>query len=63
VIETVSVSGVWLRKIGSSVQVLVEVDGEWRLVAEELNDGNYSTIVEPSGVRSSPVDDKTARIG
>lgn len=51
--DTVPVSGVWLRKIGNEVQVLLEVDEEWRLVAVEHQEGNYSHIVETSGILSS----------
>jgi hypothetical protein len=35
--------------------VLLEIDGVWRLVIQELDDGNYSHIVEESGIRSAEV--------
>lgn len=53
--DQIPVGGVWLRKVGSNVQVLVEVDGFWRLAIEEPDDGNYSHIVEPAGIRSACV--------
>lgn len=52
----VGVRGIWLRKIGDSVQVLAEGDDGWRLVIEEAADGNFSHIVEPSGILSAPLD-------
>jgi hypothetical protein len=56
----VEVRGIWLRKIGDQVQVLAEVDNQWRLVIEERQDGNFSHIVEPSGILSAPLDKTTA---
>jgi hypothetical protein len=53
--EPVAVTAVWLRKVGSDVDVLLEIDGVWRLVIQELDDGNYSHIVEESGIRSAEV--------
>lgn len=57
---TVSISGIWLRKIGDKVQVLVESKGKqgrhWFLVIEEQEDGAFSHIAEPSGILDAPVD-------
>lgn len=53
----VPVSGVWLRKIGHVVQVLVEVQDGWLLVIEEDERGNYSHVVETSGIRSAKIDE------
>jgi hypothetical protein len=55
----VAVTAVWLRKIGSDVEALLEIDGEWRLVIQELDDGNYSHITEASGIRAAPLADTT----
>jgi len=58
--ETVSISGIWLRKIGDKVQVLAESKGKhgrhWFLVIEEQEDGAFSHIAEPEGILNSPVD-------
>lgn len=51
--DPVPVTAVWLRKVGSYVDVLLEIDGEWRLVIQEIDDGNYSHIVEESGIRKA----------
>jgi hypothetical protein len=53
------ISAVWLRKIGSDVEVLLEIDGEWRLVIQELDDGNFSHITEASGIKAAPLADTT----
>jgi hypothetical protein len=55
----VTVGGIWLRGGENKMQVLAEVDGEWKVVIDEYvpthgNDGNVwpiSHIVEPSGIR------------
>jgi hypothetical protein len=58
--ETVTISGIWLRKIGDRVQVLAESKGKhgrhWFLVIEELESGSYSHIAEPGKILDSPVD-------
>lgn len=62
----ITIEGVWLRTVGSQSQVLVQIDGQWRLVIGETiftADGKLapvSHIVEPSGVMASPVDKVTA---
>ncbi len=62
----VTVDGVWLRTVGSQAQVLIQIDGQWRLVIGETiftTDGKIapvSHIVEPSGVMASPADEVTA---
>jgi hypothetical protein len=57
---TVTISGIWLRKIGDTVQVLAESKGTngkfWFLVIEEQVDGNFSHIVEPTGILNAPLD-------
>lgn len=52
---------VWIRKAGCTnpnVQVLVEVDGVWRIIYSEplshWTHGEVSHIVEPLGIDSSP---------
>lgn len=54
--EPVLISGVWCRRIDNNVEVLVEVDGEWRLIITEPADSNFGHIVEPLGIMSSPKD-------
>lgn len=59
----VPVMGIWLRKspdhYAGRIEVLAEVDGEWRQVIAYPNphDGPISHIVEPAGIRSAPPDD------
>lgn len=57
---TVSISGIWLRKIGDRVQVLAESKGingrHWFLVIEELESGSYSHIAECGKILDSPID-------
>lgn len=50
----VPVEGIWLRRIGNDLQVLAQVDGRWKLVIEELWDGNISHIVEYDGILHAP---------
>lgn len=52
---SVPISGIWVRNSLNTVQVLVEFNGQWRLVAEEPLDGAFSHIVEPGGIVSSPL--------
>jgi hypothetical protein len=56
--QPVPVTGVWLRKTTSGLlEVLVETDGVWRLVVEEIcDDGPISHIVEPAGILGAPAD-------
>lgn len=54
--EAVPITGVWLRRIGDTAEVLVERDGRWFLVIDELADGNYSHMVEPAGILQAPLD-------
>ena len=59
--ETVAVSGVWLQKhpanLGNHIEVLVEVDGEWRRLGKWINDdGPISHIVEAAGIRDAAAD-------
>lgn len=62
----VHVEGVWLRTVGGQVQVLVEIDGQWRLLIQETVaecDGklcHISHIIEPTGILTSPLDKVTA---
>lgn len=63
-IKTIEISGVWLRKsgigAGAKIQVLAEVDGQFRLLREEkidaFTDGEVSHIIEPLGIRDAPRD-------
>jgi hypothetical protein len=54
--KTIEVSGVWLRQKGGETQVLVEVNGEWRLAIRETVDELLSHIVEPLGIAMAPVE-------
>jgi hypothetical protein len=50
--QTVSVSGLWLRKMGDHAEMLAEnpATGEWVLLMSEQIDGNFSHIYEPTGI-------------
>jgi hypothetical protein len=52
----IGITGVWLRRRGDDAEVLVEVDGVWRLVIAEYYDGAFSHITEQSGIRKAPAD-------
>lgn len=58
--EPVPVGGIWVRRafphLGGKLEVLAEVDGQWRLLHEWNDDGVISHIFEPSGIRDAPPD-------
>lgn len=60
--DQVSISGIWLRNYGNYgndvYEVLVEIDGKWRLVIKEqhIDGGVTSHIVEALGIIGSPED-------
>jgi hypothetical protein len=54
--EPVPVTALWLRKIGDQVQMLAEVDGRWRLIWEEFEEGPFSAICEARAFREKPYD-------
>ena len=64
---TVPVSGVWLRRVGDQVEVLVEVEETWRGVssctapgAEHLSD--VSQVIDPAGILGAPQDWNTCEV-
>lgn len=42
----IPITGIWLRRIGDKAQVLIEINGKWRLVVEEYCDASFSHIAE-----------------
>lgn len=50
--RTVPVSGIWVRKVGETVEVLLECerDGMWRRVASENPSQPFSVILEAEGI-------------
>lgn len=46
----VSVTGIWLKRIGDDVIVDAEICGQWVEVIREHHDGSFSHIVEPGGM-------------
>ena len=42
----IPITGVWLRRFGDEVQVLVEINGEWRKVITENVEGSFSRFAE-----------------
>lgn len=61
--KPIAITGTWLRTIGGNVQLLVEVDGRWRLVNNEpLLDGADTVInhiTEPCGIEKCQLDPVT----
>ena len=60
--EPVPVTGAWLRRIGVEAQLLLEIDGEWRLIVAEHVDGPFSHIAEARGFADRPLD-RVANLG
>ena len=52
--QEVKVTAIWLRRIGDHAQVLIECEGQWKLVAQERFDGNFSHIAEARGLTHWP---------
>lgn len=58
----VTVTAVWIRRAGlatdqfAKVELLVEINGRFRLCATELLDSNFSHIVEGWGIEKAPID-------
>lgn len=51
------VTAVWVRNIGNRIQMLVEIDGVWRVVVDDHHDCGESVIshiVEARAFRSRP---------
>lgn len=46
----VTITAVWLRNMGTHVEVLVEIDGKWRKCIREYLDSPFSCIAEGNGV-------------
>ena len=51
--EPILISGLWIRKFDEDhIQVLLEIDNEWKLILDEPLFGSISHIVEPLGIRT-----------
>ena len=48
---SIAIEGVWVRREGARVIVLVQVDGGWVEVIREGIDGPFSHTVASSGIR------------
>ena len=57
--NVVPISATWLRRRGDKVQLLVELDGHWRLLTEESVDGCFSRIIESCQFSGAPLDPVT----
>ena len=55
-LQTIEIGGVWLRRHGDYVQVLVEQPDGWRLCIVEHIDNSFSHITEPAGIAIAPLD-------
>lgn len=54
--EPVAVGGVWLQSHGDHLEVLVEIDGVWRVVISQyapIGENTISHAVSPLGIRQS----------
>lgn len=49
----VEINGIWLRRIGDETQVLVSMNGRWRLVIQEQFDAQFNSVVESGGIAKS----------
>lgn len=54
--ELLAVSGLWTRMIGGKCEVLIEVNGEWRLADTIYPDSNHGHIMEASYLGKCPKD-------
>lgn len=52
VLASIPVEGIWLRREGQYIVVLVERGKEWVEVMREHESGSFSHIIEPEGIRS-----------
>lgn len=50
------ISAIWLRRVGDRVEVLAEVNGQWRVAISEHAEGAFSHIAEIGGMAAWPVD-------
>lgn len=55
--RNIEISAVWIRRIGNQVEVLVETEGKWKVVAKEDHKSSFSHIVEATGCNLWPVDE------
>lgn len=56
----ITITAIWLRRIGDKAQVLVEGDCGWVLAIEEYADASFSHIAEGNAAYSWPMDQVTA---
>lgn len=54
--RSVEMDAVWLRRIGNRAEVLVQVDGDWRIAITEAADGSYSHCAQARGFGYWPSD-------
>jgi hypothetical protein len=54
--KSMDISALWIRKEGDSVVMLFERDGKWHEACREKLDGQFSHIVEYSGMLSAGLD-------
>lgn len=56
--NTVPVTGIWLRTVGDYIEVMAEVDGTWRVVIREyapLREQTISHCAHPDRMRTAPI--------
>ena len=49
--KPLAIEGLWLRREGDKVIVLVQIDGQWTEVIRESAEGPFSHTVAPNGIR------------
>jgi hypothetical protein len=54
--DPVPVTGTWLRIMDGRAQLLLEIDGRWRLINDESDGVPVSHITNPGGIRERPLD-------
>lgn len=60
--QGITISAIWLRTVGNQIQVLAEIDNEWRLVIQESDvdcQGKLcpiSHIIETPALTASKID-------
>ena len=52
-LKEIAVGGIMLRKSGKYVIVEAEVNGKWKEVIREHEEGSFSHIVEPEGIKKA----------
>ncbi len=55
----VTITAIWLLRLGDHAEVRVEIDGEWYTAIREHVDGPFSWIAEGNGASKWPLANST----